>query len=383
MPYAARSRRTAMTDPRARIRTARTAISTATLWGSLLMTGTAFSATSTPQPPAAEKHPRHYALHGDQLTDDFAWLRDKQDPNVIAYLEAENAYTDALTKDDERLRKQLYDEMLARIQQTDLTVPYRKGGHLYYSRTEEGKQYPIFCRKAGDEKAPEQVMLDLNELATGHTFMAIGDMSVSPDEKVLADSTDDNGYGQYRLHVKDLDTGDTLAVIDERVTSLAWAADSRTLFYTQEDPVSKRSYRLLSHELGQPNPVLRDEERDERFDVNVELSRSGEWLLYTISSHTTSEVRVLRADQTTGTFAAIAPRVQDREYYVDHRRGEFWIRTNDKGRNFRLVTAPVATPDPAHWTEVLPHRDDVMLSNVECFAHHVVLSEREHALPQI
>jgi oligopeptidase B len=213
--------------------------------------------------------------------------------------------------------------------------------------------------------------------------MALGDFEVSPDERLLAYTTDDNGYRQYRLHVKDLTTGDTLAVTDERVTSLAWTADSRTLFYTQEDAVSKRSNRLLVRELSQPNPVAQDEERDERFNVAVELSRSGEWLIYTISSHTTSEVRVLRADQPTGTWVTIAPRVQDREYYVDHRRGEFWIRANDKGRNFRLVTAPVATPDPSHWTEVVPQRDDVMLSRVECFAHHVVLTEREHALPQI
>jgi oligopeptidase B len=226
-------------------------------------------------------------------------------------------------------------------------------------------------------------MLDLNRLAEGHTYMALGDLEVSPDERLLAYTTDDNGYRQYRLHVKDLSTGDTLAVTDERVTSLAWTADSRTLFYTQEDAVSKRSDRLLVRELSQPNPVAQDEERDERFNVAVELSRSGEWLLYTISSHTTSEVRVLRADQPTGGWVTIAPRVQDREYYVDHRRGEFWIRVNDKGRNFRLVTAPVATPDPSHWTEVVPQRDDVMLSRVECFAHHVVLTEREHALPQI
>jgi oligopeptidase B len=227
------------------------------------------------------------------------------------------------------------------------------------------------------------VLLDLNRMAEGHSYMAIGDFEVSPDENLLAYTTDDNGYRQYRLHVKDLTTGDTLAVTDERVTSLAWTAGSRTLFYTQEDAVSKRSYRLYMRELDQPNPVAQDEERDERFDVSVELSRSGEWLFYTVSSHTTSEVRVLRADQPTGQWVTIAPRVQDREYYVDHRRGEFWIRVNDTGRNFRLVTAPVATPDSAHWTEVVPQRETVMLSNVECFAHHVVLTEREHALPQI
>jgi len=375
---------------RTRARRGHAALLSATLWGILLMNGPASAATSNVQPPVAEKHPHAFALHGDSITDNYAWLREKTDPRVTAYLEAENAYTDALTADQEPLRKKLYDEMLARIQQTDLSVPYRKGGYLYYTRTEEGKQYPIHCRKKGDGvpaqgagQAPEQVMLDLNDLAKGHTFMAIGDLSVSPDGKLLAYTTDDNGYRQYRLHVKNLDTGDTLSVTDERVTSLAWTANGGTLFYTQEDPTSKRSYRLISRELSQPRPVTADEERDERFDVSVQLSRSGEWLIYTLSSHTTSEVRVLRADQPTGPWTTIAPRVQDREYYVDHRRGEFWIRTNDKGRNFRLVTAPEATPDPSHWTEVVPHRDDVMIANVECFAHQVVVSEREHALPQI
>jgi oligopeptidase B len=360
-------------------------LSFTTLWGMSFMTGPVSAAdpAATPRPPVAEKHPREFTLHGQHITDDYAWLRDKQDPRVIHYLEAENAYTDSLLRDQQPLREHLYTEMLSRIQQTDLTVPYRKGSWLYYTRTEEGKQYPIHCRKHRDESAPEQVMLDLNRLAEGHTYMALGDFEVSPDERLLAYTTDDNGYRQYRLHVKDLTTGDTLAVTDERVTSLAWTADSRTLFYTQEDAVSKRGNRLLVRELSQPNPVAQDEERDERFNVAVELSRSGEWLIYTISSHTTSEVRVLRADQPTGTWVTIAPRVQDREYYVDHRRGEFWIRANDKGRNFRLVTAPVATPDPSHWTEVVPQRDDVMLSRVECFAHHVVLTEREHALPQI
>ncbi|MEQ1832336.1 MAG: S9 family peptidase [Candidatus Eisenbacteria bacterium] len=341
------------------------------------------ASAATPTPPVAEKQAHEYVLHGETIPDDYAWLRHKTDPKVIEYLNAENAYTDSLTAAQAPLRAKLYDEMLARIQQTDLSVPYRLGSYLYYSRTEEGKQYPIHCRKKGSENAPEQVLLDLNVLAEGHTFMAIGDYEVSPDEQLLAYTTDDNGYRQYRLHVKNLATGDTLTVTDERVTSLAWTSDSRTLYYTQEDATSKRSYRLLARELDQAHAVLRDEERDERFDVSVGLTRSGEWLIYTISSHTTSEVRVLRADKPLDHWTTLAPRVQDVEYYADHRRGEFWIRTNDLGRNYRLVTAPVATPDPAHWTEVIPHRDHVMLSGVDCFAHHVVLTERENALPQI
>jgi len=353
------------------------------LGGMSLMPGPTSAAPSTPLPPVAEKRPVETVLHGETRRDDYGWLRDKQAPEVRAYLEAENAYADSLTADLEPLRTRLYDEMLARIQQTDLSVPYRKGNWLYYTRTEEGKQYPIHCRRAVSEGADEQVLLDLNRLAEGHTFMALGDFEVSPDERLLAYTTDDNGYRQYRLHVLDLDTGDTLALGAERVTSVAWTADSRALFFTQEDPVSKRSHRLYRLELGQAHATLLDEERDERFDVGVSLSRSGEWLFYSVSSHTTSEVRVLRADQPLANWVTLAPRRQDREYDVDHRRGEFWIRVNDTGRNFRVVTAPVETPDSTHWTEVVPHRDGVMVTGLSCFAHHVVLSEREDALPRI
>ncbi|MFM8558966.1 MAG: S9 family peptidase [bacterium] len=350
-----------------------------TLWGSPSM-----SAPNAPtaKPPIAEKRPTTYTLHGERFTDDYAWLRDKQDTTVIRHLEAENAYTEQTLAAQQPMRERLYLEMLTRIQPTDLSVPYRKGGWLYYSRTVEGSQYPLYCRKR-DENAPEQVLLDLNVLAEGHSFMSIGDFEVSPDGQMLAYTTDDNGYRQYRLHVKDLAIGDTLPVTDERVTSIAWAADSRSLFYTQEDAVSKRSYRLLHRELTAPRPVARDEERDERFDVDVSLSRSGEWLFYTVSSHTPSEVRVLRADQPYQAFSTIAPRQQDVEYYVDHRRDEFWIRTNDQGREFRLVRTATATPSPEHWVEVVPHRANVTIADHDCFASAVVLTEREDALPRI
>ena len=335
-----------------------------------------------PPPPLAAKLPREFTLHGEPIHDDYAWLRDKQDPRVIAHLEAENAYTDAVLADQQPLRERLYAEILARIQQTDLSVPYRKGGWLYFTRTEEGKQYPIHCRKRPDGLS-EEVLLDLNLLAEGHAFMAVGDYEISPDETLLAYTTDDTGYRQYRLHVKDLATGAFLPATDERVTSVAWWADSRGLFYTQEDPVSKRSERLWRRELAQADSVLVHHEPDERFDVQVSLSRSRAWLVHTVGSHTTSEVRVLRADQPAGEWRLIAARVQDREYYVDHRGDEFWIRVNDTGRNFRLVTAPTTTPEPSHWREVVAHRDHVMLENADCFAGHVVLFEREQALQQI
>ena len=339
--------------------------------------------TVAPQPPVAERRPVESTLHGERRVDDYAWLREKSDPAVIAYLEAENAYADACMAGTEELQESLYTEMLARIRQTDLSVPYRRGRWLYYTRTEEGKQYAFHCRREGSMDAPEQVLLDVNALAEGHAFMAIGSYEVSPDGSRLAYTTDSNGYRQYALRVKDLATGAHLDVAAERVTSVAWSADGSTLFYVQEDAVSKRSHRLYRCTLASDAHTLVHEEPDERFDVYVGLTRSGEWLVQTRSSHTTSEVCVLPAAAIDGTWTLLSPRVQDREYYVDHRGGEFYVRVNDTGRNFRLVTAPVATPTEAYWRELVAHRDDVMLTGHDCFAGHLVWTERERALPYV
>ena len=343
-----------------------------------------------PEPPVAERIAHPTTLHGDTRSDDYFWLRDKKNPKVIGYLEAENAYTDSVTAGGRELRETLYQEILSRIKQTDLSVPYRKGGFLYYTRTEEGKQYPFFCRRKGSMEAPEEMLIDVNALAQGHRFMSVGDFEISPDGQRLAYSIDSTGYRQYLLMVKDLGTGQTLGDRAERVTSIAWAADNRTLFYTQEDEVAKRSYRLYRHVLGSSEggaPAAGDEllyeEKDERFDIGVGASRSREWLIQTRSSHMTSEVAVLPAASPRAPWKLIAPRVQGREYYLDQRGDRFWIRVNDKGKNYRLVTAPVSDPGPTHWTEVVPHRADVMLSGITCFKNAVVVSQREGGLPQI
>ncbi|MBI5168339.1 MAG: S9 family peptidase [Candidatus Eisenbacteria bacterium] len=335
------------------------------------------------EPPIAEPKPVVTTLHGETRRDDYAWLRDKDAPGVRAYLEAENAYADACMDGTQELQDALYAEMLSRIQQTDLSVPYRRGAWLYYTRTEEGRQYAFHCRREGSMDAPEQMLIDVNALAEGLSFMAIGAYEVSPDGSKLAYSTDSTGYRQYRLRVKDLDTGALLDVDAERVTSVAWSADGRTLFYVQEDAVSKRSYRLWRHTLGTAAHTLVYEEPDERFDVYVSLTRSGEWLVQTRASHTTSEVCVLDAATPDGAWTLLAPRVQDREYFVEHRGGEFYIRVNDTGRNFRIVTAPVASPSPEHWTELVAHRPEVMITGIDCFAGHLVWTERERALPHI
>jgi oligopeptidase B len=324
-----------------------------------------------------------HLLHGDPRPDPYFWLREKSNPEVAAYLEAENAYTDEVLRPTELLQKSLYDEMLAHVKETDLSVPYRDGAFLYYYRTEKGKQYRIQCRKPFPDGA-EQVLLDLNALAVGKKFMSLGAFRPSDDGSLLAYSTDDTGFRQYTLAVKDLKTGALLPERMERVTSIAWAADGKTLFYTVEDETTKRSHRVFRHRVG--TPVSADaqlyEEKDERFGVHVGRTRSGAWLVMECSSHTTSEARVLRAAAPEGAWTLVAPREQDHEYDVDHRSDLFYIRTNSGGRNFRLVTAPVASPGRENWKEIVPHRPDVMLSGIDLFKDYLVLDERANGLPR-
>ena len=334
-------------------------------------------------PPVAERRAKIDTLHGEIRRDDYFWLRVKADPAVKQYLEAENAYADAVLAPLKGLREQLYNEMLGRIKQTDLSVPYRRGDFFYYSRTIEGQQYPIFARKRGSLDAPEQITVDLNELAKGQVFMSLSAYQVSDDGNLLAFSVDSTGYRQYALRVQDLRTGERLPDAAARVTSVAWAADNRTLFYTVEDSIAKRSYRLYRHVLGSQDHDLVYEEKDERFSVYVYRTRSREYLVWQTGSLTASEARILPASNPTGEWKLVSTRVADREYDVDHHGDKLYIRVNDKGRNFRLVTAPVSDPSEKNWTEIRPHRADVMLEGVELFANHLVTSERRNALDEI
>ncbi len=342
------------------------------------------------QPPVARREPVEHVLHGDRRVDHYAWLRQKENLDVIAYLEAENAYTDAILQPTKQLQEKLYQEMLGRIQQTDLTVPYRLRGYLYFTRTHEGKQYPLHFRRRQPEGSPEELLLDLNQLAAGHSFLALGSLDVSDDDRLLAYSLDTTGYRQYMLHVKDLVSDALLPEKIERVTRVAWAADNRTLFYTVEDETTKRSHRLYLHAIGSTEPdSLLYEEADERFRIEVERSRSKDFLFLTIASHTTSEVRFLRANQPHGDFQVIAPREDNHEYYVGHHPGPagdeagavFYIRTNSGGRTFRLMSAPVSDPRRESWQEIILNRPEVMLAAAEVFKTHLVLFEREGGLP--
>jgi len=333
-------------------------------------------------PPVARRVPRVEDLHGDRRQDDYFWLRQKDDPEVVAYLEAENAHTDAVMKPTEALQQALYAEMLARIKEDDSTVPYRRGRHFYYSRTEKGKQYPIHCRKEGTVEAPEQVTLDLNVLAEGRPFISLGAYTVSDDGRRLAYSLDFTGFREYVLQVKDLATGEVGPERIEQVSTVAWAADGATLLYVTEDH-AKRPYRLWRHRLDEA-PVLLYEETDELFRLHVWRSRSRAFLFAASRSFTSAEARFAPASAPAGPWTLLAAREKEHEYDVDHGGDFFYVRTNGGGlRNFRLVRVPVADPRRERWEELIPHREEVMLEDVDVFARHYVLREREDGLERL
>jgi oligopeptidase B len=352
-----------------------------------------------PAAPIARVEPKETLLHGVTLTDNYAWLRDKQNPEVTAYLNAENEYAEAFMAPLNGLREDLYQEMLSHIKQTDISVPFRDGAWWYYTRTEEGKQYAIHCRKAASgnqaagapgldfmawESSQEQIILDGNQLAEGHAFFAIGATDISDDGRWLAYTTDTTGFRQYTLQIKDLETGATLANQVERVGSVTWAADNQTLFYTIEDEEQKRQFQLFRNCVGQDQEaVLVYQDDDERFNIGVGRTRDGKYIVLESASHITSESWFLPADEPLSKFTLITARKDEHEYSIDHRNGLWYIRTNDQGRNFRLVTAPVSAPARENWTERIAHRADVMLEDIDLFASFYIACEREDGLPRL
>jgi oligopeptidase B len=342
------------------------------------------AADNLPTPPVAKKIPHVTEINGYKMTDSYFWLREKSNPEVRAYLEAENAYTDAVMKPTEPFQKKLYDEMLSRVKETDVEVPYKEGDFFYYIRTEAGKQYPIRCRKKISADASEEILLDVNELAQGQAFMAVQAFAVSSDGNLLAYSYDNTGFRQFNLAVKDLRTGKTLSDHAERVGSVVWASDNRTIFYTQEDAVSKRQYRLYRHTAGSSDPdAVVYEEPDEKFTVGAFKTRSEAFIVMELRSHTTSEARYIPAKEPTAGWKTVEPRKPGVEYYIDHNADSFYIRVNDTGRNFRLVTAPVTDPASKNWHEVMAHNPAIMLDDIDLFKNYGVLYERENGLPQI
>jgi len=339
------------------------------------MKATAQNGNSMLQPPTTEKKPKITEINGDKLVDNYFWLREKSNPAVISHLEAENAYTDATMKPTEPFQAKLYNEILSHIKQTDENVPYRWGDYFYYTRTKEGLQYPIFCRKHQTLDAREQIILDVNELAKGQKFMSVGSFAPSDDGNLLAYSTDNTGYRQYTLQVRDLRSGELFPEKIERVDDTAWAADNKTIFYVTEDAVTKRNDKMFRHVLGTDKYDLIYEEKDELFDIAVGRSRDKAIIQLEAGSKT--------SDNPNAEWKVIVPRQPDHEYDVAHRGNFFYIRTNQDAKNFRVVAAPVSDPSEKNWKEFVAHRPAVKIEGVDMFADHAVLAEWENGLQQI
>ena len=354
------------------------------LAGTLVLSG----ASLAPTPPVAPRHDHAQVWHGRTFVDPYHWLREKGSPEVVKYLEAENAYTEATTADLKPFREVLYTEMLGRIKQTDLGVPTRDGRFFYYRRTVEGLQYPIRCRKpAGPdggfrEEAPEEVLLDQNAMAKGLPFLSIGAFAVSDDDARLLYSTDDTGFRLYELFVKDLKSGAVQGPLAERVTSVAWAADNRTVLYVTEHPVTKRPDTLWRLEIGGA-PVKVYEETDELFQIGVGRTKDKAFLVLGCDSTDTWERRLLPAGTPGGELRPVLPREKGHKYDVEHRDGTLFVRTNKGAKNFRLVTAPLADPSPASWKPLVEHRTDVLLDAVEVFRDFLVVQEKKAGLNRL
>lgn len=337
------------------------------------------------KPPVAKIIPKVDTVNGVVRVDNYFWLRDKQNPDVIAYLEAENAYTQAVMKPTEALQEKLYKELVGRIKETDDDVPEKIDDYFYYTRTEEGKQYPIRCRKKGSLDAKEEVLLDPNVLGQGHKYFGIGAYKVSPDHSLLVYAVDTAGSEDYTLYFKDLGTGALLKdQISGTSTGVEWANDNKTIFYNTLD-AAKRPYKLFRHVLGSPpqGDSLIYHEADEMYFLDISKTRSKAYLLLRLESETTSEVRFLAADSPMGSFTILQPRRHEVEYSVDHHGDQFYIVTNDNAKNFKLMKAPVANPAKANWTEVIPQRDSVKIDGVDAFADHLVIYERQDGLRRI
>ena len=351
------------------------------LYTPVLLGLTSCAALST-RPPVAQRIPHTRSIHGDVRFDDYYWLRERDNPEVIAYLEAENNYTEAVMKHTRKLQEKLYQEMKSRIKETDLTVPEKVDDYYYYTRTFEGKQYRVYCRKRGSLEAEEEVLLDANRLAEGHKYFHIGVFRVSPNHRLLTYSADTTGAEKYTLYIKDLQTGALLPdEIPNTSYSVQWGNDNRAVFYTVLDE-AKRPHKLYRHILGADvsEDQLVHHEKDQRFFVGVSKTRSRKYLLLNLGSMITSEVRYLDANQPESVFTMIHPRQQGMEYRVEHHGDHFYIVTNDDAINFKMVKTPVTAPGKTNWIEVIPHRETVKLDRVDAFRDHLAVYERDNGL---
>jgi oligopeptidase B len=337
-------------------------------------------------PPKAKVEPHEIEKHGHVRVDDYFGLKQRHNPEVIAYLEAENAYTKTVTAQSRALRETLFEEIKGRIKKDDSSVPYRLDGFYYYSRYEEGDEYPYYCRKKGSLDADEQIMLDANELAEGHDYLAVRGVVVTLDTTIMAFAVDTVGRRKYTIRFRDLGTGEFLddPIVD--VTgNIAWANDNKTLFYAKQDPDTLRSYQIWRHTLGTDpaDDVLVFQEDDETFSTYVWKTKSRKYVMIGSFQTVSSEVRYLDANEPMGEFTVFLPRERDHEYNIDHAGDEFFIRTNWDATNFRLMKTPVTRTAKDHWTEVIPHRDDVLFEDFELFKDFLTIGERHDGLIQV
>jgi oligopeptidase B len=336
--------------------------------------------------PVAKKIPKTLKIHGYEITDNYAWLRDRndqKDPAIIQYLTDNNSYTESFMGTHQPFVDSLYNEMLGRIKQTDLSVPYKLGDYWYFNKTEEGKQYPTFLRSKSKDLKDAEVLLDQNEMAKGHKYFAISSFRVSDDGNLLAYATDTTGYRQYTLHIKNLKTGEILPDLIERVTSVAWSNDGKYLFVGQEDQVSKRSDKIWRHSVGTAKNDLVYEEKDVLFNVDVVRSRDKRMLFIGSFAKTSREYRYLPADNPTGEWKIISPRRDGHEYSADFDNGEFYITTNKDAENFKVVRAPAADPGEKNWKDFIPYNPAIKIEGVEFFKDHAAVSEVENGLEYI
>jgi len=344
-----------------------------------------FTAEQDVPPPVAKVISKPDTLHGDVRIDDYFWLREKSNPEVIKYLEAENEYTEAVMKQTEEFQKLLYEELVGRIKETDLSVPEKIDDYYYYSRTEEGEQYPIYCRKKESLNAEEEILLDQNALAEGYDYFDIGAFQISRDHQLLAYSVDTTGSETFTLYVKDLNAGGLLKdEIKNIYYYVEWGNDNKTIFYTTLDE-AKRPYKLYRHILGtaQEEDEMVYQESDEAFYLSISKTRDKEYLIITLGSMTTTEVRYLKADLPKDNFQVIHPRQHEMEYYVAHHSDKFYIMTNDEAKNFKLMEVSVTDPSKKNWKEVIPHSDSVKIDGMDVFRNHLVVYEREKGLKKI
>lgn len=336
--------------------------------------------------PQAPKKPQLLEIHGHQRIDEYYWMNDRENPEVIAYLEEENAYLGEVMKPTEDFQKVIFDEMKARIKEDDQSVPYFKSGFHWYVRYEKGAEYPIYCRKKGSMDAPEEVILDVNQLAQGKSYYQVGGTVTAPNQKILAFAVDDMGRRIYTIHFKNLESGEILSESIPEVTgNLIWAADNQTVFYSKQDPETLRSHRIYKHILGtEPGEdSLIFEEVDEEFSCQVHKSKSEEYLFIHSESTISSEMRFLKASDPKGEFTLLQSRIPHLEYAADHYGDHFWIRTNDQAQNFKLVKSPASAPQKENWIDVIPHRPEVLLEDFDLFSRYLVTQERSNGLTQI